>query len=101
VRHSLFVFFSLAVSERIMNRKSVSRRYCFPLRAGHKTAHLCTETTEYNHLENLEAPKKWFKANVDTIMHLYGETHRILKEDLFLGMFLTIYVVIRPLLIQC
>jgi hypothetical protein len=81
-----------------MNRKSVSRRYCFPLR---KRAHLCTETTVYTHIENLEAPKKWFKANVDAIMHLYGGTHRIRKEDLSFGMFLSIYVVIRPLLIQC
>jgi hypothetical protein len=77
---------SLAVIIRHVDRQSISRRYSFPLRSGHKTAHLCTETTVYSYIENLEAPKKWFRANVDTIMHLYGETHRMQKEDLFLGM---------------
>ncbi|KAJ6521208.1 hypothetical protein DFH09DRAFT_223755 [Mycena vulgaris] len=64
--------------------QSVSRRYSFPLRSGHKTAYLCTETTMYRYIENLEAPKKWFKANVDTIMHQYGTLHQIQKEDLHL-----------------
>ncbi|KAJ7249861.1 hypothetical protein C8J57DRAFT_1437777 [Mycena rebaudengoi] len=65
-------------------RQSVSRRYTFPLRAGHKTAYLCTETTMYRYIETLEAPKKWFKANVDTIMQQYGPLHQITKEDLYL-----------------
>ncbi|KAF9069993.1 hypothetical protein BDP27DRAFT_1362916 [Rhodocollybia butyracea] len=66
--------------------KSVSRRYSFPLRAGHKTAHLCTETTMYRYVENLDAPKKWFKANVDTILEVFGPQHHIQKEDLFFGL---------------
>ncbi|KAG5637074.1 hypothetical protein H0H81_005844 [Sphagnurus paluster] len=65
--------------------QSVSRRYSFPLRAGHKTAHLLTETTVYNYLESLEVPKKWFKANVDAIMQIYGQAHHVQKEDLYLG----------------
>ncbi|EGN91777.1 hypothetical protein SERLA73DRAFT_100155 [Serpula lacrymans var. lacrymans S7.3] len=64
--------------------ESVSRRYSFPLRAGHKTAHICAETTMYYYIENLDAPKKWFKANVDSIMQHYGPHHPIQKEDLFL-----------------
>ena len=36
-------------------------------------------------MSSLETPKKWFKANVDSILKLYGEAHRIQKEDLFLG----------------
>ncbi|KAF7306038.1 Protein kinase domain-containing protein [Mycena chlorophos] len=64
--------------------QSVSRRYSYPLRAGHKTAYLCTETTMYRYVENLDAPKKWFKANVDAIMETYGPMHGIQKEDLFL-----------------
>lgn len=63
----------------------MSRRYSFPLRAGHKTAQLCAETTIYSYIERLEVPKKWFKANVDAIMQIYGPTHHIQKEDLFLG----------------
>ncbi|KAJ4490744.1 hypothetical protein J3R30DRAFT_3277483 [Lentinula aciculospora] len=62
----------------------VSRRYSYPLRAGHKTAHLCTETTMYRYVENLDAPKKWFKANVDTMLEAFGSQHQIQKEDLFL-----------------
>ncbi|KAK0432782.1 hypothetical protein EV421DRAFT_1457902 [Armillaria borealis] len=61
-----------------------SRRYSHPLRAGHKTAFLYTETTVYKYVENLDAPKKWFKANVDNILATYGAQHRIQKEDLFL-----------------
>ncbi|KAF5362649.1 hypothetical protein D9758_009617 [Tetrapyrgos nigripes] len=64
--------------------QSVSRRYSFPLRAGHKTAHMCTETTVYRYVDSLDAPKKWFKANVDAILEIFGSQHHIQKEDLFL-----------------
>ncbi|KAJ3735589.1 hypothetical protein DFJ43DRAFT_991000 [Lentinula guzmanii] len=63
--------------------KSVSRRYSYPLRAGHKTAYLCTERTMYHYMESLDAPKKWFKANVDTVLEVFGSQHQIQKEDLF------------------
>ncbi|KAJ3889164.1 hypothetical protein GG344DRAFT_52196 [Lentinula edodes] len=63
--------------------KHVSRRYSYPLRVGHKTAHLCTETTMYRYVENLDAPKKWFKANVDNVLEIFGPQHQIQKEDLF------------------
>ncbi|KAJ3975139.1 hypothetical protein EV361DRAFT_792931 [Lentinula raphanica] len=62
---------------------SVSRRYSYPLRAGHKAAHLCTETTMYRYVENLDAPKKWFKAHVDTVLNIFASQHQIQKEDLF------------------
>lgn len=61
------------------------RRYSLPLRAGHKTAHLFTESTRYRYIENLSTPKKWFKANVDQILAVYGAEHHISKEDLYLG----------------
>ncbi|KAK7055315.1 kinase domain-containing protein [Favolaschia claudopus] len=64
--------------------QNVSRRYSYPLRTGHKAAHLCTETTMYKYIENLDAPKKWFRSNVDSIMHTYGPLHQIQKEDLYL-----------------
>ncbi|KAK7032471.1 hypothetical protein VNI00_013030 [Paramarasmius palmivorus] len=63
--------------------QSIARRYSFPLRAGHKTAYLCTESTVYRYIESLDAPKRWFKANVDTILDVYGEKHHIQKEDLY------------------
>ncbi|KAJ7144142.1 hypothetical protein C8R44DRAFT_691771 [Mycena epipterygia] len=63
---------------------SVSRRYSYPLRTDHKAAYMCTETTMYRYIDNLDAPKKWFKANVDSIMHQYGPIHQIQKEDLYL-----------------
>ena len=71
---------------RCTGRQSVSRRYSFPLRMGQKTAHICTGTTQYDYMENLDAPKKWFKANVDTILKSFGAEHRIQKEDLVLGL---------------
>ncbi|KAF9255884.1 hypothetical protein L218DRAFT_911907 [Marasmius fiardii PR-910] len=63
--------------------QSLARRYSYPLRAGHKTAYLCTETTIYRYVESLDAPKKWFKANVDAILDVYGTKHHIQKEDLY------------------
>jgi abelson tyrosine-protein kinase 1 len=39
----------------------------------------------YRYLEDLGAPKKWFKSNVDAILKAYGVKHLIQKEDLFLG----------------
>jgi hypothetical protein len=73
---------------------SVSRRYTFPLRSGHKTAYLCTETTTYKYVDNLDAPKKWFKSHVEQILDIYGGQHHIQREDLFLGtsLFLSIFV---------
>ncbi|TCD62466.1 hypothetical protein EIP91_006836 [Steccherinum ochraceum] len=63
---------------------SFSRRYSSPLRTGHKTAHLFTESTVYRYVEDLTTPKTWFKANVDHILALYGKEHAIQKEDLYL-----------------
>ena len=62
-----------------------SRRHSFRLRAGHKAAHLYSESTEYHYMKKLEAPKAWFKANADAILNFYGQQHGIQKEDLFLG----------------
>ncbi|EIW75046.1 hypothetical protein CONPUDRAFT_140363 [Coniophora puteana RWD-64-598 SS2] len=64
--------------------ESVSRRYSFPLRAGTKAAYVFAESTMYRFIENLDAPKSWFKANVDTIMKQYASSHLIQKEDVFL-----------------
>ncbi|KAF9008496.1 hypothetical protein BDZ89DRAFT_1079023 [Hymenopellis radicata] len=61
-----------------------STRYTHHLRAGHKTAFMYTESTSYKYLENLEAPKKWFKATIDEILAIYGPHHPIQREDVFL-----------------
>ncbi|RPD53297.1 hypothetical protein L227DRAFT_617134 [Lentinus tigrinus ALCF2SS1-6] len=61
-----------------------ARRYSSPLRAGHKAAHLITESTNYRYFADLSTPKKWFKANVDSILAIYGAEHRISKEELYL-----------------
>lgn len=66
-------------------RQSVSRRYSFQLRDGHKAAYLCTETTKYRYMDDIETPKKWFRANIDTIIQTFGAQFRIQKEDVFLG----------------
>lgn len=62
----------------------VSRRESFLLRAGHKSAHMYTETTEYQYIKKLKAPKAWFKANAGTILNIYGAEHNIQKEEIFL-----------------
>ncbi|TFK79567.1 hypothetical protein K466DRAFT_570161 [Polyporus arcularius HHB13444] len=66
------------------NNAKYARRYSSPLRAGHKAAHMVTESTVYRYIEDLSTPKKWFKANVDHILDIYGAEHRISKEELYL-----------------
>lgn len=34
---------------------------------------------------DLKAPRRWFTANVDQILDVYGSEHLIQKEDLMLG----------------
>ncbi|OJA20637.1 hypothetical protein AZE42_09915 [Rhizopogon vesiculosus] len=59
----------------------ISRRHSFPLRAGHKAAYICAESTMYQFIEDLTAPKEWFKANVNAIVKEYAPRHPIQKED--------------------
>ncbi|KAG2099294.1 uncharacterized protein F5147DRAFT_747297 [Suillus discolor] len=62
----------------------ISRRHPFPLRAGHKAAFIYAESTMYRFIEDLAAPKDWFKANVNTIIKEYAPYHPIQKEDVIL-----------------
>ena len=55
------------------------------MRTGHETSHLFTETALYRFVADLYTPKKWFHANVDQLVDLFGEEHAIQKEDLILG----------------
>ena len=68
-------------------RQNVSRRQTYPLKAGHRIAVMYAETTEYRYVEQLDAPKKWFQSNVDSVMNIYGMQHHIQREDLFLGVY--------------
>ncbi|KAL0952988.1 hypothetical protein HGRIS_007199 [Hohenbuehelia grisea] len=63
---------------------SISRKYSFPLRAGHKGAFICAESTLYHYMEALDTPKKWFKANIGAIIEQFGSLHEVQKEDIFL-----------------
>jgi len=55
------------------------------LKAAHKAAYLCAEIAQYEYLESLDAPRKWFQLHVDAVMQAYGREHRIQREDLLLG----------------
>jgi len=63
---------------------NINRRYSFSLKANHKIAFLCVESTVYDYIEDLITPKKWFKANIDEILRSYGDDHSITREDVFL-----------------
>jgi len=63
---------------------NINRRYSFGVKANHKIAFLCVESTTYRYIEDLSTPKRWFKANVDDILKAYVGNHQITKEDLFL-----------------
>lgn len=69
------------------NRRNVSRRVSFPIRAGHKTAYIYIEQIMYRYIEDLTTPKRWFEDNINQILSLYAEEHRLQKEDVFLGEF--------------
>jgi len=69
---------------RNSSSEDIARRLAFDLKAGHKAAYLYTETTEYRYMETLDAAKKWFQSNIDTIMSVYSHQHHIQKEDIFL-----------------
>ena len=69
----------------LFGRQNVSRRVSFPIRAGHKSSFLYVEQTAYRYIADLTAPKRWFEANIDRILSLYGKEHRLQKEDVFLG----------------
>lgn len=60
----------------------IARRHSFPLRAGHKAAFIYAESTMYRFIEDLTAPKEWFKANVNAIVKEYAPHHPIQKEDI-------------------
>lgn len=68
-------------SEQLTN----NRRATFPLRSGHKAAYLIADVAKYNYIARLDAPKKWFKENIDQILDVYGQSHRVQKEEIFLG----------------
>ncbi|KAH7882518.1 hypothetical protein F5I97DRAFT_1982693, partial [Phlebopus sp. FC_14] len=74
----------LASNLRNNELEKVARRYSFPLKAGQKTAYICTESTIYRCFINWEAPKAWFKKNIDVILKEYAPHHPIRKEDLCL-----------------
>lgn len=66
-------------------RNNINRRYSFGVKANHKIAFLCVESTNYRYIADLTAPKNWFKANVDEILRSYADSHPITRENLFLG----------------
>jgi hypothetical protein len=39
----------------------------------------------YQFIEDLTAPKEWFKANVKSIIKEYAPRHPIQKEDIIVG----------------
>lgn len=76
-----------AVKEAVLGflrGNTIRSYYSYPLRAGHKAAYLCAETTLYQYIVNLDTPKNWFKANIDAILELYGAEHRIAREEIYL-----------------
>ncbi|KAG6864758.1 hypothetical protein C0991_007317 [Blastosporella zonata] len=80
---SLYGYGRVRSGSQRQDKRNVAQRG-YDAFVGHKTAHILTETTMYRYMERLEVPKKWFKSNVDAIMQIFGPTHHIQKEDLFL-----------------
>ena len=81
----LGVFFIKFISGDFFFLSFFRRRESFLLRAGHKCAHMYTESAEYQYMKMLTTPKAWFKANIDATLKIYGRDHNIQKEDLLLG----------------
>ncbi|KAI0338659.1 hypothetical protein BDW22DRAFT_693644 [Trametopsis cervina] len=64
--------------------RNVGRRYSAPLRNGHKAAHLFTESTMFRFINDLGPAKRWFQANIEDILRVYGQDHPIQREDICL-----------------
>ncbi|KAI0092226.1 hypothetical protein BDY19DRAFT_587910 [Irpex rosettiformis] len=64
--------------------RNIGRRYSTPLRNGHKAAHLFTESTMFHFIDDLSPAKRWFEANIDEIVTVYGPDHPIQREDVLL-----------------
>ncbi|KAI0822902.1 hypothetical protein BC628DRAFT_1421313 [Trametes gibbosa] len=60
------------------------RRYSLRLHTGHGAAYMFTESTIHRYMEDITAPKEWFKAHVEQIVGIYGKEHRIARKDLCL-----------------
>ena len=87
-----FLFPVIKLLTESFSSKKNSRRESFLLRAGHKCAHMYTESAEYQYMKMLTTPKAWFKANIDATLKIYGRDHNIQKEDLLLGGWLYAYI---------
>ncbi|KAJ7733067.1 hypothetical protein DFH07DRAFT_990396 [Mycena maculata] len=61
---------------------SSGMRRTYTILASGETAHLIAEGTKHEYFKHLDAPKRWFRTNVDAIQNIYPE---YLKEELFLG----------------
>ncbi|GJE88953.1 hypothetical protein PsYK624_050410 [Phanerochaete sordida] len=68
----------------IVSRQTVSRTHSLPLHKGQKTAHLFVDSAVYRYMVELSAARKWFQANVDQILAMFGTEHAIQREDIML-----------------
>ncbi|KAJ7708121.1 hypothetical protein B0H17DRAFT_1124900 [Mycena rosella] len=70
------------IINKLTSAKSASIKRTYPISALADTAHLVAEKAKYQYFSNLDAPKKWFRTNVHTIMDIYQP--ECYKEELFL-----------------
>jgi hypothetical protein len=74
----------MKIIDKLTSAKSPSGiKRTYAISAFGETAHLIAEKAEYHYFQNLDAPKRWFRVNVQAIMNAYrGEC---LREELIFG----------------
>ncbi|RPD52291.1 kinase-like protein [Lentinus tigrinus ALCF2SS1-7] len=74
------------VSSWLGARNKYGERYSMQLCAGRKAAHLFTQSTTHRYIgsKNIPLVKQWFKDNINTILAIYGDEHRLSREDVYL-----------------
>jgi len=65
-----------------LNQSSSGVKRTYPISALGETAHLVAEKTEHQYFEQLDVLKKWFRANIQSIVDAYHPEY--LREELFL-----------------
>ncbi|RPD53287.1 hypothetical protein L226DRAFT_572810 [Lentinus tigrinus ALCF2SS1-7] len=60
-------------------------QYSAELNANNRAAYLFTRSTNFRYIDpmNIDPVKKWFKANIDKILAIYGHEHNLSKENVY------------------
>ncbi|KAJ7171285.1 hypothetical protein C8R46DRAFT_1032922 [Mycena filopes] len=72
----------LKILDKLKSKSPPNVKHTYALSALGETAHLIAEKAEYHYFHSLDEPRRWFRANLQTIMDAFP--NQCLREELFL-----------------